>query len=93
MLVNAGIQLLAGEVESLYRLLTADDIGAAEQTCARRRLEREGIDVQSLLSNFVSYQSVRTYLTNHAALSMRPIRIPPRGRRRPSAASGTGSCP
>lgn len=64
-LADAGVHSLAGETENLYRLLTGDEVGAADRTRAKRRLEREGIDVECLQSDFVSYQSVRTYLTSH----------------------------
>lgn len=57
-----GLQSLDGEVENVYRLLTADDVGRAEQTRAKRRLERAGVDTEQLLDDFVSYQSIRTYL-------------------------------
>lgn len=56
---------LDGEVENLYRLLTDDEASAADRTRARRRLEREGVDVDGLRDDFVTYQSVRTYLKNH----------------------------
>lgn len=61
----ADVTTLAGEVANHYRLLTDEDVGAAERTRARRRLEREGVDVEALTRDFVSYQAVRTYLTDH----------------------------
>jgi len=45
--------------------LTGDDVSSANRTRARRRLEREGIDVDGLLGDFVTYQAVRTYLKEH----------------------------
>lgn len=53
---------LAGEVDNLYELLTDDDVSSADRTRTRRRLEREGVDVDALQQDFVSYQAVRTYL-------------------------------
>ena len=58
----AGHHSLAGEAANLHRLLTDEDVGAADRTRARRRLEREGVDVEALEADFVSYQAVRTYL-------------------------------
>lgn len=58
-------QLLDGEVENTYRLLTDSDVSTADRTRARRQLERDGIDVDALLEDFVSYQAIRTYLTKH----------------------------
>lgn len=64
-LADAGVQPLDGEVSNLYRLLTGDDVSAAERTRTERRLERDGVDVEALRADFVSYQAVRTYLTSH----------------------------
>lgn len=61
----AGMQPLAGEVENIYRLLTDDDVGGADRTRTRRRLEREGIDIDALERDFLTYQAVRTYLKDH----------------------------
>jgi hypothetical protein len=58
----AGMQPLAGEVENTYRLLTDDEVGSADETRTRRRLERNGLDVESTVEDFVTYQAVRTYL-------------------------------
>lgn len=61
-MTEAGMQPLSGEVENTYRLLTGDDVSSAEETRTRRRLEREGVDVERLQRDFVTYQAVRTYL-------------------------------
>ncbi|MEF8841639.1 MAG: hypothetical protein V5A62_08435 [Haloarculaceae archaeon] len=61
-MADAGIRSLSGEVENIYRLLTDDDVSEADRTRTRRRLEREGVDVETLLEDFVSYQAIRTYL-------------------------------
>jgi len=61
----AGMQPLDGEVRNLCRLLTSEDASNADQTRARRRLERNGIDIDQLLTDFVTYQAVRTYLKDH----------------------------
>lgn len=59
---DAGMQPLSGEVENTYRLLTAEDVSEADRTRTERRLDREGIDVETLRSEFVTYQAIRTYL-------------------------------
>lgn len=61
-LTAADRQVLEGERENLYRLLVGDDVSEAERTRTRRQLEQDGIDVDELLEDFVSYQAVRTYL-------------------------------
>lgn len=64
-MIDAGVTPLEGEVENLYRLLTAEDARDGSRTQAERRLEREGVDVETLRDRFVSYQAVRTYLQNY----------------------------
>lgn len=64
-MTDAGMQPLSGEVENTYRLLTDDDVSGADRTRTRRRLEREGIDVETLERDFVTYQAIRTYLKDH----------------------------
>ncbi|NHN60706.1 MULTISPECIES: rod-determining factor RdfA [Halorussus] len=59
---DAGMAALDGEVENIYRLLTDDDVSSGMRTDARRRLDRNGVDVESLERDFVSYQAIRTYL-------------------------------
>ncbi|MEF8790725.1 MAG: hypothetical protein V5A61_11430 [Haloarculaceae archaeon] len=61
-MAEAGVRSLSGEVENVHRLLTDEDVSEADRTRARRRLEREGVDVGTLLEDFVSYQAIRTYL-------------------------------
>lgn len=60
---EADVQMLAGECENTYTLLVDDDQQTADRTRAVRRLEREGVDVDQLRNDFVSYQSIRRYLT------------------------------
>ena len=60
-----GAQLLDGEVENTYRLLTDEDVGEADRTRARRRLERDGIEVDNLVDDFVTYQAIRTFLMKY----------------------------
>ena len=61
---DAGVSVVDGEVDNLYRLLTADDVSSGNRTEARRRLERNGVDVDQLERDFVTYQAVRSYLTD-----------------------------
>jgi hypothetical protein len=66
---DAGEQPLEGEVENYYRLLREDDVSAGARTEARGALERTGIDVEALQSDFVSHQAVHTYLTDRQEVS------------------------
>lgn len=64
-MADVGMLPLSGEIENVYRLLTADDVGSADRTRTRRRLERKSIDVEQLDRDFVTYQAIRTYLKDH----------------------------
>jgi hypothetical protein len=59
---EAGMAALDGEVENLYWLLTDDEVSSGMRTDTRRRLDRNGVDVDSLEGDFVSYQAIRSYL-------------------------------
>lgn len=59
---SAGEHPLGGEVENFYQLLTTGE-ATADRTRAKRQLERTGIDIEELLADFVSYQTIRRYLT------------------------------
>lgn len=64
-MTNAGMRPIDGEIENLYRLLTADEVSSGNRTEARQRLEENGIDTDELESDFVSYQAVRSYLQEY----------------------------
>lgn len=64
-LESEGIQYLDGEIENTYRLLTDNDISSADRTRVRRRLERDGVNVDELERDFVTYQAIRSYLKDH----------------------------
>lgn len=66
---DAGMNPLDGEVENLYRLLSDDDVSSGMRTQACNRLERNDVDVERLEDDFVSYQSIRTYLRNYRDVS------------------------
>lgn len=67
-MVEAGLDPLDGEVENAYRLLTDDDVSAGMRTQQRQELERAGVDVDEVLSDFVTHQAVHTYLTKGRGL-------------------------
>lgn len=62
---RAGERLIEGEVENLYRLLTDPDVSTAARVEAETKLDRLGIDIDSLRRDFVSHQAVHTYLTKY----------------------------
>ena len=76
-LEEAGLQYLDGEVENTYRLLTDDEVSSAESTRVRRRFERDGIDVDELKKDFVTYQAIRSYLKDHRGAEYTPAETDP----------------
>jgi len=64
-LIDAGMAALDSDVSTTYRNLTDDDVSTGVRTDARTRLESEGVDVDGLESDFVSYQAIRSYLTEY----------------------------
>ncbi|OYR81707.1 hypothetical protein DJ71_13025, partial [Halorubrum sp. E3] len=62
---EAGVRLSVGELTAVVGLLTGEEETAADRMQLRRRLEREGVDVDALDRDVVSYQAVRSYLRDH----------------------------
>ena len=74
---ESNVQYLDGEIENTYRLLTDDEINSAESTRVERRLERDGIGVDELKSDFVTYQAIRSYLKDHRGAEYTPAETDP----------------
>lgn len=67
-MTDAGMNPLEGEVENTYRLLTDEKVSSGTQIEAQTSLERNGIDVDQLTQDFVSHQTIHTYLTKHRGI-------------------------
>ena len=76
-LEEANIQYLDGEAENTYRLLTDDEVSSAESTRVQRRLERDGVDVDALENDFVTYQAIRSYLKDNRGAEYTPAETDP----------------
>jgi len=61
---EAKAEVFKGEVENMYTILTDDDTTEGMRVQAKNTLESKGVDVDQLLSDFVSHQAVYTYLTD-----------------------------
>lgn len=59
-LEEAGIRTLDGEIETIYRLLTTYD--TLDQVRIRHRLERNGVNVDELIDDFVIYDTILSYI-------------------------------
>ncbi|RZH67734.1 rod-determining factor RdfA [Natrinema altunense] len=61
---DAGSSVLETDIDSLYRTLTNDDVSRSDAVRKRRELERSGVDIDDVQSDFVTHQTIYTYLTN-----------------------------
>lgn len=60
----AGESVTDPDVDHLYRVLTGDDVSRSDAVRKRRELERSGVDVEAVQSDFVTHQAIHTYLTS-----------------------------
>lgn len=60
----AGESTIESDVESTYHTLSDDDVPRSDEIRKRRELERAGLEVEDVLSDFVTHQAIHTYLTN-----------------------------
>ncbi|ERG95634.1 rod-determining factor RdfA [Haloquadratum walsbyi] len=69
--VNNSTNLLDGEAANIYRLLTADDddVTSGMRTEARQSLRHDGVNVEQLESDLITYQSVYNYCKDHRGVS------------------------
>lgn len=60
---EAGLDPLDGEVENIYRLLSEEEISSGVRTETRKRLERDGVNISRIETDFLTYQAIHSYLT------------------------------
>lgn len=70
---RAGMNLYRKEVGSTYRTLTDDTVNEADRTSVRRELLREGVPIDDVESDFVSYSAVYNYLTDYLDENYEPV--------------------
>lgn len=59
------LSVLDVDVDRLYAQLTDDEVSGGVRTRVERRLERNGIDVESMTDDFVTHQTIHTYLREY----------------------------
>jgi hypothetical protein len=64
-LAEAGRNPVEQDVATTYEVLTDDDVSEGSRTQKRLELSRDGVDVDSLLDDFVSHQAIHTYLRRY----------------------------
>lgn len=53
------------DIDATYRILTDEDVSSADTLRKERDLERDGVSVDSLRSDFVTHQAIHTFLTEY----------------------------
>jgi hypothetical protein len=61
-MATAGMSTVDHDIEHTYRSLTDDSVSEGVRTQTRGRLDSGGVDVSSVKRDFVSHQSIHTYL-------------------------------
>lgn len=62
---EAGMSIVDNDVDTVYRNLTSESVSAGVRTDTENRLSENGIDPEQLDREFVSYQTLRTYLREY----------------------------
>jgi hypothetical protein len=62
---DAGVTTSDTDLETMYHHLTGDGVSTGVRTDTRNRLARNGVDVEKLTQDFVTYQAIRSYLTDY----------------------------
>lgn len=72
---TSDLSLLDTDVDRIYERLTGDDVSGGLRTRTERRLAHDGVDVEQVTDDFVSHQSIHTYLRGHREVEQ-PTKTP-----------------
>jgi len=64
-MLDAGMDTFQTDVDTTYERLTDEGVTTGIRTDTRNRLERNGLDVAEIERAFVTYQAIRSYLTEY----------------------------
>lgn len=62
---DANINSHERDIENLYHVLTDDDVSSGVQVQSRRELEQEGVAIDEIESDFITYQAVYNFLQDY----------------------------
>ncbi|MFB6102156.1 MAG: rod-determining factor RdfA [Haloplanus sp.] len=62
---DASVNPHGRDVTEAYRVLTDDDVSSGVRLQTRRQLEQDGVDVDQLETDFVTYQSIYNFLREY----------------------------
>ena len=63
------MRAVESNTENYYNILVGSDTNPSERHQVRRTLKRNGVDPDEVQKDFVSHQTVHTYLRNHRDVS------------------------
>ncbi|WP_265112068.1 rod-determining factor RdfA [Halosolutus halophilus] len=73
---DSEFETVSGELDSIYQQIQGEKGSPADQTRTRRQLERDGVVVESVESDFVTYQAIRSYLKKERNAEYEPADDP-----------------
>jgi hypothetical protein len=59
---GSDLSVLDVDIDSIYEQLIDDDVSSGVRTRVERRLDRNGVDIDRVTTDFVTHQSIHTYL-------------------------------
>ncbi|WP_248898228.1 rod-determining factor RdfA [Haloplanus halobius] len=62
---DANINPHERDIQDLYHVLTDDDVSSGVQVQSRRELEQDGVEIDELESDFITYQAVYNFLQDY----------------------------
>lgn len=60
----ADVSPISADIETIYEVLTGDDVPEGEKIQKRRELEQAGVDFEAVQAEFVTHQTIHNYLTD-----------------------------
>ena len=78
---EAGEAIIEDDLDSTYRVLTGAGVSQADTLRKERELERLGLDVDDVRSDFVTHQAIHTYLTTYREVELERSERSPEERR------------
>lgn len=69
---DANVTPYERDLSDLYHTLTDDDVSSGVRLQSRRRLEQDGVDVDELERDFVTYQSIYNFLREYCGATYDP---------------------
>ncbi|WP_227130956.1 rod-determining factor RdfA [Halorubellus salinus] len=66
---SVGMAVLDGEAENYYRLLTDEEVTESARREAESELQQEGLDIEQVTEDFVSYRTIKKHLNECLCIS------------------------